>query len=264
MNIEQNLRHFAKGVLPQNWRQPLGILCGGLRTWLVYPLLGLVFDLGGGRFRAGGCTFYIPRDITSLDLRASFLLGSYEEDERRLLDKFLRPDDSVLELGACLGIVACITNKKLQNPARHVVVEANPYCLPAIHRNRIRNGGSFLVEHCAVTNQRQVDFSINLRHITGSSLRCPTQTLVRLPGRSLSELVERHGPFSTLIMDVEGSELELLESSRAILGQFRLILIELHEKVIGPEGILKCREILVSAGFKHSETSYITEVWLKD
>lgn len=262
MSFENRIRSFAHESVPEALRRPLGIACGRLRSRLLYPALGLIFDLCGDRFNADGCSFVIPRNITSLELRASFLLRTYEEDERRLVRKFFQPEDSVLELGACLGIIACITNKLLRDPARHVVVEANPYCLPAIHRNRTRNQASFLVEHCAVSNEKEVVFSIDPRHITGSSIGNSSGITVRLPGRSLNELMARHGPFSALIMDIEGSELELLESSAAILSHFRLIIIELHETLIGVAGVNRCHALLQASGFVMKEKSYITEAWL--
>ena len=63
-------------------------------------------------------------------------------------------------------------------------------------------------------------------------------------------------------MDIEGSELELLESSGNALRHFRLIIIELHENVIGVEGINRCHTLLRAAGFVLKDTSYITEAWL--
>ena len=243
-------------------RRPIGRLCGWLRSYLVYPLMGVGFDLTGGIFRADGCSFVIPKRITSLSFRASFLMHSYEEDERRLVKKYVRPEDSVLELGACLGVMGCITNKLLKDPNRHVVVEANPYCLPYIHQNRQRNQASFMVEHCAASNQREVSFSINPTHITGSGVGVAGNRM-RLPGRTLGELVARYGPFTVLIMDIEGSELELLESSTVTLQHFRFVLLELHENVIGLLGVNRCRQLLQQAGFKMAERSYITEAWLR-
>jgi len=263
MNFEQKIRSRARLWLPPFLRRSLGNFCGWLRSYLIFPFLGLVFDLSGGRFKANGCSFIIPKNITSLSLRSSFLLRSYEADERRLVQKYILPEDSVLELGACLGILSCITNKLLHDPARHVVVEANPYCLPAIHHNRNRNRAAFLVEHCAVSNQTEVTFYINPTHITSSGVGHYSEMPVRLPGRSLKELTARHGPFSALIMDIEGSELELLESSAETLRSFRLIILELHEAAIGAEGVNRCRAILQQAGFTMAGQSYITDVWLK-
>jgi FkbM family methyltransferase len=263
MNFEHQIRSSARKYLPTALRKPLGGLSGLFRSHVLYPFLGLLFDLTGGRFKADGCVLIIPKNITSLEFRACFLLRTYEMDERRLVQKHITPDDSVLELGACLGVLSCITNKRLRNPARHVVVEANPYCLPAIHRNRNFNQAGFLVENCVISNDTRVNFFVNPAYVTGSSAKTNSGHAVVMPGRSLSELIGRYGPFSVLIMDIEGSELEVLESAAEILLNFRLILLELHDWVIGADGVKRCRELLARQGFQLVETSYITEVWVK-
>jgi FkbM family methyltransferase len=263
MNLELLIRNRARQILPAGIRRPIGAFCGKVRSTFLYPLMGLTFDLMGGKYKVDGCSFVIPKRMTSLAFRASFLMNSYEEDERRLVKKYVQPEDSVLELGACLGIISCITNKRLRDASRHVVVEANPYCLPYLYQNREINRASFLVENCAVSNEREASFAIHPMYITGSRV-ATTGNLVRVPGRRLSELIARYGPFTVLIMDIEGGELEQLQSSREALPDFRLILIELHESVIGSDGVERCRCVLKQAGFKMVERSYITEAWLKD
>jgi len=64
-------------------------------------------------------------------------------------------------------------------------------------------------------------------------------------------------------MDIEGSELEILESSADTLRNFRLVIIELHDWVIGAEGVNRCRELLQKSGFNMVERSFITEVWVR-
>ena len=59
--------------------------------------------------------------------RSCFMRGSYEHEERELIRRWLKPEDHVIEFGACLGIVSCVTNKLLKDKTRHVVVEANPF-----------------------------------------------------------------------------------------------------------------------------------------
>jgi FkbM family methyltransferase len=259
--MSDSLRILARKLLPTVIRKPLGCAYGKFREYILLPIKGLIFDLKGGRFKANGCIFIIPRDATRLSFRSCFLDNTYEIDERNLVQKFIRAEDSVLELGACLGIVSCITNKILRNPARHVVVEANPKCLPGLQCNRDLNKCSFLIEHCAVSNERTVTFYLNPKYIVGGTAQIKSTIPVQVPGKTLSGLYEQHGPFSVLIMDIEGAELETLKASGALLQNFRLIIIELHEWVIGAEGLFECREILKQAGFRKVEGSYITEVW---
>src|SRR5438445_8047236 len=111
--MEQQLRRTARTYLPGTIRRPLGALAGRFEQLVLQPLQGLLFDLKGGRFQADGCTFVIPKDLTTRTYRACFWQGNYEKEERELTRRWIRPDDSVLELGACLGIVSCVTNKLL-------------------------------------------------------------------------------------------------------------------------------------------------------
>ena len=260
--MTNKIRALARRFLHPIIRKPLGVLCGQFMDKIIRPFWGLIFDLSGGRFRAGGCEFIIPKNITRLSFRACFLTKEYEVDERRLIPKYLRPTDTVLEFGACLGVISCITNKMLREPQRHVVVEANPFCLPAIHRNRQLNRCGFLIESCAVSIQKEVTFSLHPQYITGGSLQNRAGIPVRMPGRSTLELCERYGPFSVLIMDIEGGELEVLETSGDALKNFRLVIVELHEWTLGEKGVEQCREIFRQLGFQMIERSFITEVWV--
>jgi FkbM family methyltransferase len=259
--MSNSLGIIARKFLPAAIRKPLGNTYGKFREYLLLPFEGLIFDLGGGRFKANGCIFIIPKNVTRLSFRSCFLDNSYEIDERTLVQKFVQGEDSVLELGACLGIVSCITNRILHNPVRHVVVEANPRCLPALQCNRDLNACSFRLEHCAVSNEQEVTFYLHPKYIVGGTAQVKSTVPVRVPGKSLPELYNQHGPFSVLIMDIEGAELETLKVSAALLKDFRLIIIELHEWIIGAKGVAECREILAGAGFKMAGSSYITEAW---
>lgn len=263
LNATNGIRGIARRFLPGSVRKPLGGLWGQFRGRMLYPTLGLIFDLKGGRFRADGCDFVIPKDITTFESRAAFLTGAYEADERKLVKKFLSPEDSILELGACLGIVSCIANKILRDPAKHVVVEANPFCLPSLHRNRDLNKCAFLTENCAASNDASVMFFLHPRYFVCGTTKVESAFPVRVPGRSLEDLARRYGPFSALIMDIEGAELEILESSREILGAFRLVIIELHDWVIGSDGVSRCRAILEESGFRMVERSFVTEAWVQ-
>jgi FkbM family methyltransferase len=228
------------------------------------PLLGLMFDLGGGIMRADGCQFIIPKDMSTIGWRGACVSGgAYEADERALIRKFLRPEDTVLELGACLGVVSCVTNQLLRDRSRHVVVEANPLLIPWLFRNREMNHSGFLVEHCAVGKPPEVTFYIHATAVVDGSSQRKSARPVRLPCRSLAELQQRYGPFSTLIMDIEGSEFDVLEDSPALLQNYRLAVIEFHEHIIGEKKTARCKEILSAAGLKLAGKTGYTEAWQK-
>lgn len=263
-NCMNPLRQLARRFLPDAIRKPLGSAIGKFEEFVFNPLCGLIFDLFVRHFRADGCVFEIPHGITSVSYRSCFLKRDYENEERELIKKFVRPTDSVLELGACLGIVSCVTNKILADKSRHVVVEGNPFCIPAIHRNRELNQCGFLVEHCAVANEREVTFYLHPRFVVGGTTQRKSARPVRVPALSLAELEVRYGPFSALVMDIEGAELEIFEVSQDILKNYRIVIVELHEWAIGAEKVERCREILRRAGLVFKQRADVTEAWQRD
>jgi FkbM family methyltransferase len=199
-----------------------------------------------------------------MSYRGCFLTGNYEAEERELIRAFVRPTDSVLELGACLGIVSCTTNKLLADKSRHVVVEGNPFCIPAIHRNRELNQCGFLIENCAVSNQREATFYLHPVYVVGGTTQRESSRPVRVPARSLADLDARHGPFTALVMDIEGSELEIIEASQEILKRYRLVIVELHDWALGADNVERCRELLAAAGLRLQRRAGITEAWQRD
>lgn len=253
------IRQIARTFLPTPIRQPLGAAAYRLSAWLG----GALFDLRGGKYRINGCTFIIPKDQTSRQYRSSFLSHCYEVEDLELVRGTIQPTDRVLELGACLGVVSCTTNKLLAEKTKHVVVEANPFCIPWLHRNRDLNECQFLIEHCAVSQSQDVTFHVNPRVIVSSSIRGTTdnEIPVRVPGRPLAELDARYGPFDVLIMDIEGAELETLENSREVLRHYRLVIVELHDFALGDEGLKRCREILSQAGLQCRKQIRCIEAW---
>jgi FkbM family methyltransferase len=230
--------------------------------YVVNPLYGLLFDLRGGVFRADGCRFVIPKEMTTIGWRGvGFGKGHYEDEERQMMKQFVRPEDSVIEFGACLGVVSCATNQLLRDRSRHLVVEANPLLIPWLYRNRELNGSGFIVEHCAVGKPPEVTFYIHSTAVVDGSSKHKSARGVRLPCRSLRELHERYGPFTTLIADVEGSEIDVLEDSREVLKSYRLAVIEFHPTIIGEEKVARCKQILTECGLRPVGKAGFTEAW---
>lgn len=256
------IRKLARKVLPTPIRQTLGGAFYRAYAWTG----GAIFDLRGGRFNVNDCAFIIPREQTSREYRSSFLSNHYELEDLEVVRACIRPTDRVLELGACLGVVACTTNKVLSDKTRHVVVEANPFCIPWLHRNRDLNGCQFLIEHCAVSQAHEVTFHLNPKMIVSSSIQANggSNIPVRVPARSLNELDARHGPFTALIMDIEGAELETFENARDLLKRYRLVIVELHDWALGEAGLKRCREILSEAGLKCRKQVKWVEAWERD
>jgi len=261
--VEEQTRVLARKSLPPSIRKPLGRVVGWIYYKVIWLIGGVIFDCFVRRFRVDGCEFVIPKGLTTTAYRAEFLRNGYELQERQMVQKYIRNHDSVLELGGCMGIVSCVTNKLLRDNSRHVVLEGNPFCIPAIHRNREINRCGFLVENCALSNQRDVTFYLQPHSIlSGSTQNVAGQSpAVRVPGRTMAELDARYGPFSVLVMDIEGAEFEVLESAGELLKKYRLVITEFHEEAIGAEKVERCREILRGAGLQLQQRAGNVETW---
>jgi len=229
----------------------------------IRPAIGLGFDLTGSVYRVDGCQFEIPVHLTDRNYRSAFVFGEYEAGERKLIRQYLRADDRVIELGGCIGVLSCLVNSRLTSRTQHLVVEANPDLIPLLRRHRELNRAGFEIETCAVSTEPEVTFSVH-RLMTHSSIFPQEDTRrITVRGRSLADLHESHGPFNSLLIDIEGSELEVLRASSNLLRQYRLVIIELHKEQLGVEGLEECRRILSSVGLERSAAIQSVEAWTR-
>lgn len=253
---------LARSVWGRFWVM-LRSLAGHFSDRFIRPVIGFGFDLTGSIYRVGGCRFEIPVHLTDRNYRSAFVLGEYEAGERKLIREFLLADDRVIELGGCIGVLSCLVNSRLIWRTHHLVVEANPELIPLLRRHRELNRACFQIEECAVSTDPEVTFAVH-RLMTPSGILAQSDTRqIRVRGRSLAELHDSHGPFNVLLMDVEGSELEILRSSSDLLLEYRLVIIELHKEPLGVEGLKECRRILASVGLKCSAVFQSVEAWTR-
>jgi FkbM family methyltransferase len=227
----------------------------------INPVAGLLFTLTREHYETEGCKFEIPKDLTSVIYRARFYYDLYEWAERKQVNKYLRKDDSVIEVGACIGVLSCLTNKKLtEAPDRHVVIEPNPELIPYIEKNREINGCSFSVEQCLITDDVDPIF-YTAKHISKGSAYERSSNQVNVKSYRLADLERKYGKFNVLIMDIQGGETDLLELEKDALADFRLVIAEFHPWIIGEAAIERCRVILREQGFELREKIEDVEAW---
>ncbi len=197
-----------------------------------------------------GCEFLL-QGVQDEGLRNGFLFGDYEQYERTAVGRYVATDLPVVELGACMGVVSCVTNRRLRQPDRHVVVEANPKVIPFLQRNRRHNGCRFHVLNAAIAYGQDAveyaptsDFAGNSMHETRGAKK------VRVRTTSLQSILERYGFHRyTLICDIEGHERELVEREAAMLERAALIILETHARLIGEEANARLLGRLEQLGF---------------
>lgn len=261
--MKSSLHKKIAGFLPKQVRHQVGGWWFWFYRRFICPILGLIFDLKGGRFKVDGCEIEVPKHLTTRTYRSCFMTDDYEAEERALIKRFLRPDDSVLELGACIGVVACVTNRLLADKAKHLVVEGNPRLIPCIEKNRQINHAGFTVVNKAASQDKEVTFYIHDEFIVGGTAQRSSPHPVTVEGATLDDLNRESGPFSVLIMDIEGGEIDVIPHALEFLKTCRLVIWETHDWACGVDGTQKCRDTLMESGLTHMATEDMTEAWIR-
>ena len=222
-------------------------------------LFGIGFTLSGsysrterwGRVNLDGSTFDAGR-LPHVSIKLALLNKTYEDFERRAVLQYLRPEIPVIELGGCIGVVACITNKLLNNPADHVVVEANPNVLSHLNENRTANHCQFEVLNAAIAYDRESVTFVPSMDFWGSSLEQKNGgEPVTVGTVRLGDIVSRRGFKSyTLICDIEGYEYDLVQHESDTLRGADTIMIETHARVIGEPKTQEMLDTLKRLGFR--------------
>jgi len=202
--------------------------------WLRWCMSRYV-ELRGNVFSLDGCTFTVDSPAIARELKSQFVADRYERPEREALKRYLDPALPVIELGGSIGVVACLTNKRLTHPKAHVVVEANPDLIPLLHQNRDRNRCSFTVIHRALAyGSAEILFYRNAYFYAGNTFNAwnesPAES-IHVPTITVREIADRFDfDRCTLICDIEGGEFHLLEHEADILSK-RVVtfMVEIHE-----------------------------------
>lgn len=182
------------------------------------------------------------------DLRLQVYNGSYEEPERKLVRRALRPDDRVVEIGCGIGYVSLLATR-ICGEGSVVSYEANPDMAPIIHRNYALNGWKPRLNMVAVTaDGRTLEF-FEQEDLLASSSRDVNQTGTKIivPSVAINDVLAEHAP-TVLIMDVEGAEDEILTA--ADLTNVRMMVIEMHPQIIGQQEVAALIAQIEGKGFR--------------
>lgn len=181
--------------------------------------------------------------------------GTWEADTFALLDRFLRPGDTMLDMGAWIGPVSLYCAAKVK---KCYAFEPDPVAYKQLVHNISLNPGfekKINVMHMAVTpDGKDVRLYARFSHgDSGSSLLKRVKSVnsyVDVKSVTFDQFLAQHPNerFDFIKMDVEGSEFKLLPLMRAYLEQQRptllisfhhAILCENYELLYFPWGILR-------------------------
>lgn len=231
------LRQWIRGGVSQATKNRIGaVLC--------HPLVGQALaTLSRDRIRSGSLTIRTAHPSISPRTKAQIFWGIYESAEIRFVQRHLRDDLDLLEVGSSLGVVSSHARSRLGAGARMVCVEANPDLIATIEANLSSNcpGRAFAVLNRALdyespggTTRLRLwgDTSEShlgrLAHAADGASRAARE--VEVPSATIASLVRENGLRDyALISDVEGAEAGFVFADRAELDGCRQIIIELHD-----------------------------------
>lgn len=174
--------------------------------------------------------FVVPREYSTPAIHASIFWGFYESAEIRLINKFLKPDLPVIELGGSLGIVSSFILRKLNVKSSLTVVEANAFLLPTIEKNIKRhnhkNIPTTLIQKAIAYSNAFVYMGITDDNTT--SRICGSDQFGTLVEAIELNSITPEKPYA-LVCDIEGAEAALLQEDKAALKNCFQLFIELHE-----------------------------------
>jgi FkbM family methyltransferase len=213
-----------------------------LSSWLAYRYRVFrrrMINIEGVRIRVGP---HMSRRVEQ-----SLAKGAYEREELRLIDAVLTPDDIVLEVGAGLGLVSTYCAKRVGS-SQVFAFEADPELEPCIRETYSLNGVEPALDMCAVCARAGRVTLFRDKHLVASSVgrRRAGSGPVEVPGKALNYVVDRVHP-TLLIVDAEGAERGLFDGAE--LGSVTRIVLELHDRVIGPAATDQVRARLTELGF---------------
>jgi FkbM family methyltransferase len=191
----------------------------------------------------------VADDITSPRVISEIEQGTYEDREMKFARNVIQDGDRVLELGAGLGFVSTVVcgSKK---PAYFAAVEADARLIPHIRRTHEKNGvtGVEVINAAFVADRDTLDrghVEVGVTSVFwGSGINKAGDnnvTTVRVDVQDASRFI-REKKINVLVSDIEGGELDLFR--HLDFGPIRKIIIEVHPRVFGPEGVREVFRIL--------------------
>jgi FkbM family methyltransferase len=215
--------------------------------------------------KLGGCRF----TVDSIDDMSRWLLldGSFEEEERALVRRFLEPSFAVIELGGNIGVVACTTNRLLADPSKHVVVEPNPRVIPILAANKALNRCGFqIVERIVAYGGDSATLFLDDNPQRSSLSGLSGTEAVEVKAVTLQAIQEQFGfDRFMLICDIEGGEFEMVEREAELMAaKAPVVVMEIHPDLGGPGSEERLQKRMESVGYRIAAADRQTRAFVRE
>lgn len=189
------------------------------------------------------------------DIEVDYL--NVEQHEWRLAQKYVKPSDCVLELGARYGTVSVVVDKILTNKNKLVCVEPDKSVWRSLEINRNHNNCEFLILKGTISKSPQKFYDCEYGSFTLNDELGETNNY------DLNQIQEVFNlRFNVLIADCEGCVCTLLNDYPDFLNQLTTVIFEadgLNLTKCNPKIVI---DLLLKNGFKH-EVIGLHNVFLK-
>lgn len=168
---------------------------------------------------------------------SALIRQKYEREEAYLIIRHLPAERAVIELGGSIGVVSALIRSRLAADVKHIVVEANPALIDFCRQNAAQGTETWTevvnaaLGYGAPVLRFAIGNNIHANHLAGANEGAAR--IIEVPAITLEQLVTRSGiedGFS-LVCDIEGAELDLVQNELAVLGRAGMVIMELHPGV---------------------------------
>lgn len=180
-----------------------------------------------------------------------------EAYEQFLAKKYVRADDTVLELGARYGSVSVCINNKLNNRKAHIAVEPDSRVWEALTFNRVINKCEFEIVKGFVSASK-LDL-VNLDcYFGGYGATAVKAENTKIPNYTLQEIKMKYGihRFTCLVADCEGFLEQFFDENPELYAELETVIFEAdysekcdYRKI--ENNLLKCGFNAIEQGFQN-------------
>ena len=187
------------------------------------------------RFHIYDLDIEAPLELITPPIRQGLEKGWYERDEVEIARSRLVPGDRVVELGAGLGVTALVA-ARIVGAENVRAFEANPGLIAVERANGALNGlpvrfeNRVLMSRASLPSQGTVPFLV-AEEFWASELRDGPGSIA-VPAGALEDVLAEFGA-NTLIMDIEGAEIDIIEN--VDLSAINKFIFEIHYENQGIE-----------------------------
>lgn len=187
---------------------------------------------------------YAPTTVRG-GLYRSLIKGVYEQDERIIVGRFLTANDTVIEFGGAIGVLASAYARI--SSRRHLALEPNPSIAEVLRKNlaRARIVNVSVVEAAASWEDGTCQFFIDDDFYSSSMINRQGEEIT-VPCVNVNRLIIEH-EINTIISDIEGFEFSLFKNID--LTPIKKIVVEIHDVDNSARNVSELLALLFEAGF---------------